>query len=67
METIDVTAYVVTDDFFGQAYIDADEERDEPEPYRYMQGGFRDTDTRFSFCFYLGRAVPAARGCERGS
>lgn len=71
METIDVTAYVVTDDFFGQAYIDADEERDEPEPYRYMHGGFRDTDTRFSFCFpraerYQGRLYQPLEGANAG-
>ena len=71
METIDVTAFVVTDDFFGPAYIDADEERDEPEPYRYMHGGFRDTDTRFSFCFpraerYQGRMYQPLEGANAG-
>src|SRR5687768_10700065 len=38
-----------TDPFFGPAYIDKDEGRDDPVRYRYVHGGFAGTDTRFSF------------------
>jgi hypothetical protein len=44
---IDVTSYTRTDDFFGPAYVDADEVRDEPVRHRRIHGGFADTDTRF--------------------
>ena len=49
MAKIDTSSYVVTDDFFGPPYIDKDEERDKPEPHRYVHGGFEGTDTRFAF------------------
>ncbi len=41
----------VGDSFFGPAYIDVDEWRDEPLRHRYVHGGFESTDTRFSFYF----------------
>ncbi len=71
MDTIDVTGYSVTDDFFGEPYFDADEMRDKPEPYRYLHGGFRGTDTRFSFCFppkerYQGRLYQPLEGANAG-
>ncbi len=49
MAKIDLSTYVVTDDFFGAPYVDRDEELEEPTPHRYVHGGFEGTDTRFSF------------------
>jgi Tannase and feruloyl esterase len=46
-QKIDVTSYTPTDDFFGPAYVDADDVRDEPVRHRRIHGGFADTDTRF--------------------
>lgn len=40
-----------TDPMFSQPYIDKDEWRDTPYRYRYVHGGFTNTDTRFSFYF----------------
>lgn len=37
------------DPLFAQPYIDMDEWRDAPVRHRYVHGGFRGTDTRFSF------------------
>jgi hypothetical protein len=37
-----------TDEYFRVGYVDVDEHRDLPTPHRYVHGGFRDTDTRFS-------------------
>lgn len=39
------------DPLFQQPYIDVDEWRDGPVRHRYVHGGFRGTDTRFSFYF----------------
>lgn len=39
------------DSLFQQPYIDLDEWRDKPVRHRYVHGGFKDTDTRFSFYF----------------
>ncbi|MFU8946187.1 hypothetical protein ACLRGF_05565 [Mycetocola zhadangensis] len=36
------------DDAFREPYVDIDEWRDEPVAHRYVHGGFRDNDTRFS-------------------
>lgn len=36
---------------FDAPYIDLDEWRDTPVRHRYVHGGFKGTDTRFSFCF----------------
>ena len=33
---------------FGEPYVDADEWRDSPVRHRYVHGGFRGTETRFS-------------------
>jgi len=38
----------VADPDFAEPYIDVDEWRSEPIPRRYVHGGFRGTDTRFS-------------------
>jgi hypothetical protein len=61
----------VTDPYFGPAYIDVDEWRDEPVRYRYVHGGFEGTDTRFSFYFppaeqYEGRFLHALEGGNGG-
>jgi hypothetical protein len=40
-----------TDALWAQPYIDIDEWRDTPVRHRYVHGGFRGTDTRFSFYF----------------
>jgi PKD domain-containing protein len=37
------------DPYFAQLYIDKDEWRDAPVRHRYVHGGFKGTDTRFSF------------------
>ncbi|MDR1624843.1 MAG: hypothetical protein LBS04_07715 [Tannerellaceae bacterium] len=43
--------YKSADTFFTQPYIDIDEWRDTPVRHRYVHGGFKDNDTRFSFYF----------------
>ncbi len=40
---------VVVDPHFANPYIDIDEWRDAPVRHRYVHGGFKGTDTRFSF------------------
>ncbi|MDR1624844.1 MAG: hypothetical protein LBS04_07720 [Tannerellaceae bacterium] len=40
-----------TDSSFTEPYIDIDEWRDTPVRHRYIHGGFRDNNTRFSFYF----------------
>jgi hypothetical protein len=37
------------DPLFAQPYVDVDEWRDTPVRHRYVHGGFKGTDTRFSF------------------
>jgi hypothetical protein len=68
---IDLEPYGVTDAFFGAPYIDVDEERDLPVPYRHIHGGFKDTDTRFTFYFpldgYQGRMFQPLEGGHGGS
>lgn len=39
------------DSLFREPYIDVDEWRDFPVRHRYVHGGFKGTDTRFSFYF----------------
>lgn len=36
---------------FNQPYIEISEQRSEPEPHRYVHGGFKGTEARFSFYF----------------
>lgn len=53
---------VSVDPLFKEPYIDIDEWRDVPVRHRYVHGGFRGTQTRFSFYFppkdqYQGRFV----------
>ena len=42
---------VPADPLFTQPYVDIDEWRDAPMRHRYVHGGFKGTDTRFSFYF----------------
>jgi hypothetical protein len=47
---------------YDKPYVDVDEWRDEPVRHRYVHGGFKDTDLRFSFYFppaeqYEGRFI----------
>src|SRR6202007_2874714 len=43
--------FATTDSIFKAPYIDVDEWRDAPVRHRYVHGGFKGTDTRFSFYF----------------
>ena len=36
---------------YNEPYVEIDEERSEPVPHRYVHGGFRGTNARFSFYF----------------
>jgi hypothetical protein len=67
----------VQDPLFSEPYVDLDEWRASPVEHRYVHGGFRHTDTRFSFYFppadqYEGRfyhyvtPVPASENLSRG-
>lgn len=47
---IKVTADSV-DPIYNDPYIEANELRSHPAPHRYMRGGFKGTDARFSFYF----------------
>jgi hypothetical protein len=71
MTKLETDSYVVTDDFFGQPYIDEDEWRESPVPHRYVHGGFEGTTTRFAFCFppperYQGRLYQPLEGANAG-
>ena len=44
-------SFRIEDHAFAAPYVDLDEWRDTPERHRYVHGGFRGTDTRFSFHF----------------
>src|SRR5689334_16874208 len=39
------------DPYFAQPYVDVDEWRDNPVRHHYVHGGFKNTETRFSFYF----------------
>jgi hypothetical protein len=41
----------IADALFSEPYIDVDEWRDAPVRHRYVHGGFKGTETRFSFYF----------------
>ncbi|MDB5242570.1 MAG: hypothetical protein JWP57_3195 [Spirosoma sp.] len=43
--------YTTKDTLFSQPYVDMDEWRDKPVRHRYVHGGFKGTDARFSFYF----------------
>jgi hypothetical protein len=70
---IDLSGYTVTDNFFGEPFIDEDAEWDAPAPHRTIHGGFSDTDTRFRFHFppkdsgYAGRMFNPLSGANGGT
>src|SRR3954466_5283116 len=43
--------FTTKDTLFKEPYVDVDEWRDIPVRHRYVHGGFKGTDTRFSFYF----------------
>ena len=45
------TTAPVADPLFAEPYIDVDEWREAPVRHRYVHGGFKGTDTRFSIYF----------------
>ncbi|MCB2076771.1 MAG: hypothetical protein KDE55_03625 [Novosphingobium sp.] len=55
MATIDARGVTVTegsvDPDFSEPFIEIDEQRTEPVPHRYVHGGFKGTNARFSFYF----------------
>jgi Tannase and feruloyl esterase/PKD domain len=68
---LEVESYVVTDPFFGAPYLEVDEEREQPSPHRFVQGGFEGTDTKFAFYFppaehYQGRMFQPLEGGNGG-
>ena len=68
---IECESYRVTDPFFGAPYIDVDELRDDPLPYRHVHGGFADCDTRFTIYFpaqeaWGGRLIMPLEGAHAG-
>jgi hypothetical protein len=46
-----VTKFATKDTLFKAPYVDIDEWRDKPARHHYVHGGFKGTDTRFSFYF----------------
>lgn len=46
-----VTNYALQDSQFAEHFVDIDEWRDKPVRHRYIHGGFKGSDTRFSFYF----------------
>ena len=64
-----------TDPVFNEPFVDVDEWRDTPVRHRYVHGGFRDTDCRFSMYFpnprqYQGRffqPMSPVPGSEHGA
>lgn len=43
--------YAIKDSMFNVPYVDVDEWRDKPVRHRYVHGGFKGTEARFSFYF----------------
>jgi len=50
-ETKSASGFAIEDAVFAEPYVDVDEWRDAPVRHRYIHGGFKGTDTRFSFHF----------------
>lgn len=46
-----ITTAEAADPLFKEPYVDVDEWRDKPARHRYVHGGFKGTNTRFSFYF----------------
>ena len=55
-----------SDPLFTEPYVDTDKWRDEPVRHRYVHGGFKGTDARFSLYFpptlFIGVAIVVAGG-----
>ena len=71
-EPIETDSYKVSDPYFGQPYIDVDEQREAPYPHRHVHGGFADCDTRFAFYFpdqeeWQGRMYMPLEGAHAGN
>ncbi len=49
--TLSVAGFETEDKMFSEPYIDVDEWRDTPIKHHYVHGGFKGTETRFSFYF----------------
>ncbi len=47
----DFDCFKISDTIFNHPYVDVDEWRDKPVRHHYIHGGFKGTDTRFSFYF----------------
>ena len=71
-EPLETDSYKVSDQYFGQPYIDVDEQRDAPYPHRHVHGGFADCDARFTFYFpdpseWQGRMYMPLEGAHAGN
>src|ERR1700761_1877104 len=71
-EPLETDSYTVSDPYFGQPYIDVDEQRDAPYPHRHVHGGFADCDARFTFYFpdpseWQGRMYMPLEGAHAGN
>ena len=71
-EPIDTASYKVSDPYFGQPYVDVDEQREAPYPHRHVHGGFADCDARFTFYFpdrseWQGRMYMPLEGAHAGN
>ena len=71
-EPLETDSYKVNDPYFGQPYIDVDEQRDAPYPHRHVHGGFADCDARFAFSFpdrseWQGRMYMPLEGAHAGN
>src|SRR6202020_2986148 len=71
-ESIETDSYKVSDPYFGQPYIDVDEQREAPYPHRHVHGGFADCDARFTFSFpdqseWQGRMYMPLEGAHAGN
>lgn len=50
-QELDNSGYATEDTVFSKPYVDIDEWRDTPVHHRYVHGGFKGTETKFSFYF----------------
>src|ERR1700728_592023 len=71
-EPLETDSYKVNHPYFGQPYIDVDEQRDAPYPHRHVHGEFADCDARFTFYFpdsseWQGRMYMPLEGAHAGN
>jgi hypothetical protein len=71
VQSLECASYTPSDPFFGAPYIDRDEWRDSPLPFRHVHGGFKGCDTRFTFSFpkeeaWKGRLIQPLEGAHAG-